>query len=57
VIEPTGSETQVLGKLGGETFIGVFRERFNTRPGEMLAVTPDLSSVHLFDAVNGVRLT
>ncbi len=56
VIEPTGSETQVLGKMAGEKVIGVFRERINTRPGEMLAVTPDLSVVHLFDAASGKRI-
>ena len=56
VIEPTGAETQVLGKLAGEKIIGVFRERVTTKPGEYIAMTPDLSLVHLFDATTGVRL-
>ncbi|MCB1380473.1 MAG: TOBE domain-containing protein, partial [Alphaproteobacteria bacterium] len=56
VIEPTGSETQVLGKLAGEKIIGVFRERITTRPGEMLALSPDQALVHLFDAATGARL-
>ncbi len=55
-IEPTGSETQVLGKLAGEKTTGVFRERINTKLGELLAVAPDISLVHLFDAESGKRL-
>ena len=57
VIEPTGSETQVVGKLAGGKIVGVFRERINSRPGEMLPVSPDLTAVHLFDATNGMRLS
>ena len=56
VVEPTGSETQVLGKLAGEKVIGVFRERIAAKPGDMLAVIPDLSLVHLFDGKTGKRL-
>jgi multiple sugar transport system ATP-binding protein len=56
VIEPTGSETQVLAKLAGEKIIGVFRERVSTRPGETIALSPDIASVHLFDQDTGVRL-
>ena len=52
VIEPMGSETQVVGRLAGEKVIGVFRERIATRPGDRLAVAP----VHLFDAETGARL-
>ena len=57
VIEPMGSETQVLGKLAGQKVIGVFRERVSAKPGEMLMVTPDVSAVHLFDAESGKRMT
>ena len=56
VIEPTGSETQVVAKLAGQKIVGVFRERIVTRPGEKLAVTPNLSAVHLFDAASGQRV-
>ena len=57
VIEPTGSETQVLAKLAGEKIIGVFRERVNVAPGETVAMSPDLSLVHLFDAKTGNRIS
>ena len=56
VIEPTGSETQVIAKLAGEKIIGVFRERVNVKPGETIAMSPDLSLVHLFDAKTGRRM-
>jgi multiple sugar transport system ATP-binding protein len=56
VIEPTGSETQVVAKLAGQKIVGVFRERISARPGETLAVGPNLTSVHLFDATSGQRL-
>jgi multiple sugar transport system ATP-binding protein len=56
VVEPTGSETQVVARLAGQKIVGVFRERISARPGEVLAVAPNLSSVHLFDATSGQRL-
>ncbi|HEY7766021.1 MAG TPA: sn-glycerol-3-phosphate ABC transporter ATP-binding protein UgpC [Aestuariivirgaceae bacterium] len=56
VVEPTGSETQLFAKLGGEKIVGVFRERIKARPGELLPVMPDSNAVHLFDAVTGQRL-
>ena len=34
VVEPTGSETQVVAKLGGHHVVGVFRERISARPGK-----------------------
>jgi len=56
VIEPMGSETQVVGTLAGAKVIGVFRERIAAKPGDKLAVMPDLSAVHLFDAETGKRM-
>ena len=57
VIEPTGSETQVIARLGGQKITGVFRERVTVKPGEMIAMSPNLSLIHLFDAKSGNRLT
>ena len=56
VIEPTGSETQVHGKLGTLPVMGAFRERVTARPGEPLSVTADPALVHLFDRGTGMRL-
>jgi multiple sugar transport system ATP-binding protein len=57
VIEPTGSETQVVARLAGEKITGVFRERVNVAPGETIAMSPDVSLVHLFDAKTGKRIS
>jgi multiple sugar transport system ATP-binding protein len=56
VVEPTGSETQVHGKLGDLGVMGAFRERVTARPGEPIAVTTDPDLVHLFDRETGARL-
>ncbi len=55
VLEPTGSETQVIGKLGQQPINAVFRERLDAQPGSKLKVSPDLAAVHLFDG-NGMRM-
>src|SRR6187397_716177 len=36
VVEPTGSETQVFAKLGGEQVVAVFRERHQFNPGDKI---------------------
>ena len=56
IVEPTGSETQVLMRIGGQAVIGAFRERVSAKPGETIRITPDTSLVHLFDAGTGLRL-
>ena len=56
VVEPTGSETQVQGKLGSQPFFGVFRERIAPKPGETIRVTPQPGAIHLFDAQSSQRL-
>jgi multiple sugar transport system ATP-binding protein len=56
VVEPTGSETQVLMRIGGQPVIGAFRERVTAKPGELLPVRPDTALVHLFDQQSGQRL-
>ena len=57
VIEPTGSELQVVAKLGGEEIIAVFRERHQFKPGEKIRLKPDPQLVHLFDEGTGKRLS
>ena len=56
VVEPTGSETQVMLKLGGADIVAVFRDRISARPGETIKILPDLATVHLFDGESGQRL-
>jgi multiple sugar transport system ATP-binding protein len=56
VVEPTGSETQVLMRIGNAPVVGAFRERIAAKPGEVLPVLPDPSLVHLFNLETGRRL-
>jgi multiple sugar transport system ATP-binding protein len=56
VVEPTGSETQVMLKLGDADIVAVFRERIAAQPGEVIKIAPDLKTVHLFDGDSGQRL-
>ncbi len=56
VVEPTGSETQVVATLDGQEVIAAFRERHRFRPGEEIRITPMPDHVHLFDADSGQRL-
>jgi multiple sugar transport system ATP-binding protein len=56
VVEPTGSETQVFAKLGGEQVVAVFRERHQFKPGDRIRLKPDPAAVHLFDEATGKRL-
>src|SRR5712692_1759603 len=56
VIEPTGSELNVVAKLGGADIIAVFRERHSFQPGDKIRLKPDPRLVHLFDEASGKRL-
>jgi multiple sugar transport system ATP-binding protein len=57
VVEPTGSETQVVLRAGDQEIIAVFRERLSAKPGESISISPSLAVAHLFDAETGRRLT
>lgn len=56
VVEPTGSETQVMASVGGQAITAVFRERVSAQPGDIIRVSVQSQSVHLFDPNNGIRL-
>ncbi len=56
VVEPMGSETQVVVDIAGENVTCMFRERISARPGEHIKIVPDAGLTHLFDAENGKRL-
>ncbi len=56
VVEPTGSETQVLIRVGGAPLMGAFRERISAKRGEILPVSPDPALVHLFDKTTGQKI-
>jgi len=57
VVEPTGSEIQVVAKLGGQEVNAVFRERHQFKPGDNIRLKPNPRLVHLFDAGTGQRFS
>jgi multiple sugar transport system ATP-binding protein len=56
VIEPTGSELQVVAKVGENEITAVFRERHQFKPGDKIRLKPDPRLIHLFDEATGKRL-
>jgi multiple sugar transport system ATP-binding protein len=56
VVEPTGPELQVVGRLGGREITAVFRERHKFKPGDKIRLRPDPRLVHLFEGTTGGRL-
>src|SRR5262245_46290995 len=56
VVEPTGSETQVLLRVGNQSLTAAFRERISAQPGELLPISPDPALIHLFDRQSGRRI-
>ena len=56
VVEPMGSETQVVADIGGQNITCVFRERIQAKPGEIIRITPEAALTHLFDQDSGRRL-
>ena len=56
VMEPTGSEIQVVATLGDQEVVAVFRERRLFKPGERIRLRADPQLVHLFDEATGQRL-
>jgi multiple sugar transport system ATP-binding protein len=56
VIEPTGSETQIVARHGCGEIVAAFRERHQVKPGERIHLRPRPLAAHLFDAQTGARL-
>jgi multiple sugar transport system ATP-binding protein len=56
VVEPTGSETHVVVRLGSQEIVAVFRDRQSLRPGDSIRLAPQSTLVHLFDAESGERI-
>jgi len=56
VVEPTGSETQIVARVGAQDVIAVFRDRHAVTPGEKIRLRPRAANVHLFDKATGQRL-
>ena len=56
VVEPTGSETQVIVRVEEQDLTVLLRERVALRPGETIFLDVNATDIHLFDAATGRRL-
>src|SRR5690606_20865682 len=56
VVEPTGPETHVVGRVAGIEVRCVFRERLQPRPGDELRLSVLPEDIHIFAAASGARL-
>jgi multiple sugar transport system ATP-binding protein len=56
VVEPTGSETHVVARVGERELVALFRDRHAFRPGVPITLVPDPGHVHVFDPGSGARI-
>ncbi|MET0605914.1 MAG: sn-glycerol-3-phosphate ABC transporter ATP-binding protein UgpC [Beijerinckiaceae bacterium] len=56
VIEPMGSETQVVATMGGQEIVCVLRERIDLKPGQKINIEPDARQAHIFETETGKRI-
>ena len=56
VIEPTGSETHVVSRVGNKDIVCIFRERHDFKVGQTITLQPHIEVLHLFDTQSGLRL-
>jgi len=56
VVEPTGSETELLLKVGGAQLTMTLHGRTSKQPGDTVWLQIDASRAHLFNAGDGKRL-
>jgi multiple sugar transport system ATP-binding protein len=57
VVEPTGSEVQLIGRTpGGDDIVANFRERHSFKPGETIRLSAEPGLMHLFHGETGKRV-
>jgi multiple sugar transport system ATP-binding protein len=56
VVEPTGSETQIVARIGDQEVIAIFRERQSVKPGDKISLRPRADVAHLFAKDSGKRI-
>lgn len=50
LVEPTGPETMIVVRIGGQTATVILRDRIDAQPGQSVKLTIDQAKLHLFDA-------
>ena len=53
VIEPTGSETHIIVRMGEHSLSVALRERVPLAPGDRVHLSPEIRQVHAFDQTGG----
>ncbi|NDW06438.1 ABC transporter ATP-binding protein [Jiella pacifica] len=56
LVEPTGAELQMHGRIGSTPAVATFRGRPGVREGDLIHLTADPRDFHLFDKSSGERL-
>jgi multiple sugar transport system ATP-binding protein len=56
VVEPTGSETQIVARIGQQDLIAVIRDRRPVKPGDKVKLRPNPAAAHVFDKETEKRL-
>jgi multiple sugar transport system ATP-binding protein len=56
VVEPTGSETQIMARMKGEVVRILVSGRTHLRPGDQIGLGTDARHLHVFDSASGKRL-
>jgi multiple sugar transport system ATP-binding protein len=56
VVEPMGSQTEVVMLHGNVRIVGSFRQRIAARPTDRIRLTPDIAKASLFDAATQKRI-
>ena len=57
LVEPTGSETHIISRIGDTELVTVSKERYAFTPGEDVHLKPIAEFVHIFDVETGNRLS
>ncbi len=57
LVEPLGSETQLTVQISGTRVLALFRDRLVMTPGDTIFLRPMTEAAHLFDAINGTRIS
>ena len=57
VVEPTGSETELVVRIGDAQVVVETRGRATLQPGDKVTFTVNPANVHLFDQASGARLS
>jgi multiple sugar transport system ATP-binding protein len=57
VVEPTGSQTELVVRIGDAQVVVEAHGRATVRPGDKVTFAVDPANVHLFDRTSGQRLT